>query len=204
MTIYNAVIHTMTEQGTIPHGFLEVENGKITCVQSGDPDTVTEGDLDAKGSLLLPGFIDAHTHLGILEDGLDFEGDDCNECTDPFTPHLRAIDGVNPLDRCFSEALAAGVTTVMTTPGSANPCGGTMLILKTAGNCVDDMKCRLPEWQPLPLFERVCIKQNAIWNSGRQSKKPKTSRIMMQSVKPCCHCCGENTRHISIAIVQMI
>lgn len=140
MTIYHAVIHTMTEAGTIPHGFLTVENGKITCVQSGDPDTVTEDDLDAKGSLLLPGFIDAHTHLGILEDGLDFEGDDCNECTDPFTPHLRAIDGVNPLDRCFSEALAAGVTTVMTTPGSANPCGGTMLILKTAGNCVDDMK----------------------------------------------------------------
>ena len=112
MTIYHAVIHTMTEAGTIPHGFLTVENGKITCVQSGDPDTVTEDDLDAKGSLLLPGFIDAHTHLGILEDGLDFEGDDCNECTDPFTPHLRAIDGVNPLDRCFSEALAPVHSTV--------------------------------------------------------------------------------------------
>ena len=52
MTIYHAVIHTMTEAGTIPHGFLTVENGKITCVQSGDPDTVTEDDLDAKGSLL--------------------------------------------------------------------------------------------------------------------------------------------------------
>lgn len=227
MTIYNAVIHTMTEQGTIPHGFLEVENGKITCVQSGDPDTVTEGDLDAKGSLLLPGFIDAHTHLGILEDGLDFEGDDCNECTDPFTPHLRAIDGVNPLDRCFSEALAAGVTTVMTTPGSANPCGGTMLILKTAGNCVDDMKLTFGgikfalgenpksvyhgrDEMPFTRMATAAIireglyKANAIWNSGRQSKKPKTSRIMMQSVKPCCHCCGENTRHISIAIVQMI
>jgi hypothetical protein len=89
MTIYHAVIHTMTEAGTIPHGFLTVENGKITCVQSGDPDTVTEDDLDAKGSLLLPGFIDAHTHLGILEDGLDFEGDDCNEC--PSLLSLRDI-----------------------------------------------------------------------------------------------------------------
>ena len=78
MTIYHAVIHTMTEAGTIPHGFLTVENGKITCVQSGDPDTVTEDDLDAKGSLLLPGFIDAHTHLGILEDGpLLFRGFGC-------------------------------------------------------------------------------------------------------------------------------
>ena len=132
MTIYNAVINTMTEQGTIPHGFLEVENGKITCVQSGDPDTVTEGAIDAKGTLLLPGFIVALTHVGSLEDGVDFVGYVCNECTDPFTPHLRAIDGVNPLDRCFSEALAAGVTTVMTTPGSAIPFGGTLLILKTA------------------------------------------------------------------------
>lgn len=139
MIIYNAVLHTMTEAGTIPHGFLTVENGKITDIQAGDPETVTDTDLDAGGSLLLPGFIDAHTHLGILEDGLDFEGDDCNESSDPFTPHLRAIDGVNPLDRCFEEARNAGITTVMTSPGSANPCGGTMLILKTAGRCVDDM-----------------------------------------------------------------
>jgi imidazolonepropionase-like amidohydrolase len=139
ITIYNAVIHTMTEAGTIPNGFLQVENGKIVRVQAGTPDTITDTDIDAKGSVLLPGFIDAHTHLGILENGLDFEGDDCNESTDPFTPHLRAIDGVNPFDRCFAEAVSAGVTTVMTTPGSANPCGGTMLILKTVGHCVDDM-----------------------------------------------------------------
>ena len=59
--------------------------------------------------MLLPGFIDAHTHLGIIENGIAFEGDDCNEATDPFTPHLRVIDGVNPLDHCFAEARAAGV-----------------------------------------------------------------------------------------------
>jgi len=88
MTIYNAVIHTMTKAGTIPCGFLTVENGKITCVQAGKPDIITEGDIDAEGSVLLPGFIDAHTHLGILEDGLDFEGDDCNECTDPVYPPI--------------------------------------------------------------------------------------------------------------------
>ena len=65
-----------------------------------------------------------HSHLGLYEDGLGFEGADGNEDTDPVTPHLRAIDGVNPLDRGFREAVEAGVTTVAVSPGSANPIGG--------------------------------------------------------------------------------
>ncbi len=140
MKIWNAHIYTMTELGEIENGYVAIENGKITAVSAGKPKTITADDLDAEGSLLLPGFIDAHTHLGILEDGLDFEGDDCNESTDPFTPHLRAIDGINPFDRCFAEARAAGVTTVMISPGSANACGGMMAILKTAGTWVDQMQ----------------------------------------------------------------
>ena len=117
-----------------------IENGKITAVESGKPAELSPEDIDAGGSVLLPGFIDAHTHLGIIENGIAFEGDDCNEATDPFTPHLRVIDGVNPLDHCFAEARAAGVTTVMTSPGSANACGGTMAILKTAGRMADRMQ----------------------------------------------------------------
>lgn len=139
MKIWNAAIHTQTAAGIIENGYVSVENGKITEVSSGAPEHITPEDIDAGGSMLLPGFIDAHTHLGIIENGIAFEGDDCNEATDPFTPHLRVIDGVNPLDRCFEEARAAGVTTVMTSPGSANTCGGTMAILKTAGRMTDRM-----------------------------------------------------------------
>ena len=138
MKIYHAEIMTMTEKGIIPNGYVTIENGIITAVEAGDP-TPEEGDLDAHGSRLLPGFIDAHTHLGIIEDGLDFEGDDCNEATDPFLPQLRALDGINPFDRCFAEARQAGITTVMISPGSANPCGGTMLAAKTFGKRIDDM-----------------------------------------------------------------
>ncbi|MGN1402833.1 MAG: amidohydrolase [Ruminococcus sp.] len=139
MKIWNAAIHTQTAAGIIENGYVSVENGKITEVSSGTPEHIAPEDIDAGGSILLPGFIDAHTHLGIIENGIAFEGDDCNEATDPFTPHLRVIDGVNPLDRCFEEARAAGVTTVMTSPGSANTCGGTMAILKTAGRMADRM-----------------------------------------------------------------
>lgn len=140
MKIWNAEIHTMTDAGVIPNGYISVENGKITAVGAGTPTVIEPQDIDAQGSVLLPGFIDAHTHLGVIENGIDFEGDDCNESTDPFTPQLRVIDGINPFDRCFEEARLAGVTTAMISPGSANACGGTMAILKTAGHVVDRMQ----------------------------------------------------------------
>lgn len=139
MKIYNAVIHTMTDIGIIENGFVSIENGKITEVSEGYPDSIAMEDINAEGSILLPGFIDAHTHLGILENGLDFEGDDCNESSDPFTPQMRVIDGINPFDFCFEEARRSGVTAVMTSPGSANACGGSMLVMKTYGICADKM-----------------------------------------------------------------
>ncbi len=139
MLIYNAEIYTMDSAGVIPNSWVKTENGKITEIGSGNPDNVPENSIDAKGGLLLPGFIDAHTHLGIIEDGIDFEGDDCNESTDPFTPQMRAIDGINPFDRCFEEARMRGITATASSPGSANPCGGEICAIKTNGRRIDDM-----------------------------------------------------------------
>lgn len=138
MIIYNAEIYSMTEDMHF-YGYVEVHDGKITAVEQGKPDATTEEDIDCQGGRLFPGFIDAHTHLGIIEDGIDFEGDDCNEISDPFTPQLRALDGINPFDRCFAEARAQGITSVMVSPGSANACGGEMLLMKTYGRCTDEM-----------------------------------------------------------------
>lgn len=100
--------------------------------------------IDAKGYIVIPGLIDAHTHLGIEEDGVGWEGQDGNEMTDPITPHLRAIDAVNPADNAIKEALKNGVTTIMTGPGSANVLGGESIIIKTAGNTVDEMIVKNP------------------------------------------------------------
>ncbi len=139
MLIYNAEICTMDSEGTIPNGYIVVEEGRIALIGEGTPDYIPDGSIDACGGLLIPGFIDAHTHLGIIEDGLDFEGDDCNESTDPFTPQMRAIDGINPFDRCFEEARMRGITAVASSPGSANPCGGEICAVKTNGRRIDDM-----------------------------------------------------------------
>lgn len=139
MKIYNAKIYTMDECGIIENGWIELSDGSIKALGSGAPDSVGADDIDAQGGTLLPGFIDAHTHLGIIEDGLDFEGDDCNETTDPFTPQMRAIDGINPFDRCFTEARMRGITAAAVSPGSGNACGGEICVIKTAGRRVDDM-----------------------------------------------------------------
>lgn len=145
MLLIHARIVTMEERD-YADGYLRLENGKISAVgEMADLQRKPgEEQLDLSGLTVYPGFIDAHTHLGMWEDGLTFEGDDGNEETDPVTPQLRAIDAVNPMDRCFREALEAGVTTVITGPGSANAIGGQMAALKTHGVRVDDMVLQEP------------------------------------------------------------
>ena len=144
----------MDAAGVIPDGYLDVQDGRIAAVGAWPPADDAAGEvLDAKGGWLLPGFVDAHTHLGMWEDGLGFEGDDGNEDTDPCTPQLRAVDAINPLDRCFEEAREAGVTTVVTGPGSANPIGGQLCALKTWGRRVDDMVVKAPVAMKMALGE---------------------------------------------------
>lgn len=141
--ISNVTIRTMDEADTCVRGWLLVEDGKIAALGGGEPpacDTV----LDGQHGVLTPGLIDVHTHLGLYEDSLGFEGADGNEDTDPVTPHLRVIDGINPMERSFREALEAGVTTVAVSPGSANPIGGQIALLKTAGRRIDDMVLKAP------------------------------------------------------------
>lgn len=103
----------------------------------GNPADVQVEDLE--GKIVFPGFIDAHTHLGILEEIFQDDGDDLNEFTEPVTPELRALDAVNPLDLGFCDAASGGVTAVMTGPGSANVIGGTNMVMKTAGNSFEEM-----------------------------------------------------------------
>ncbi|WP_438821656.1 amidohydrolase [Intestinimonas massiliensis (ex Afouda et al. 2020)] len=154
MRILNGVVHTMAGP-VIPHGYVEVENGKIRAVgeMSALPAAAAGPVYDAGGGHILPGFIDAHCHLGMFGNALGFEADDGNESTDPCTPQLRAIDAINPQDRCFQEAREGGVTTVLTGPGSANPIAGQFAAIKTDGRWVDEMVLRAPAAMKMALGE---------------------------------------------------
>ena len=98
-----------------------------------------EEAIDASGLQVYPGFIDAHSHLGLDNYGMGYEGHDYNEMNDIVACHLRALDSFNPQERGVRFALEGGVTTVGTGPGSANVLGGTFIAVKTHGHCVDDM-----------------------------------------------------------------
>ena len=126
----------------IDGGTVLIEGGKIAAVGA-DVD-IPEGAevVDATGKWVLPGFVEAHGHLGVHEEAEGWAGQDTNEMTDPVTAKVRALDAVNPADEGFRDALAGGVTTVVVKPGSGNVIGGHTVALKTWGRTVDDMLIR--------------------------------------------------------------
>ena len=144
MIIKNAKIFTMDNGRVIENGTVVIDDGKISYVGQDVKNEDGHEVIDAAGGILLPGFIDAHTHLGIIEDSISFEGDDLNEETSPVTPQLSAVDGINPFDVCFADAYSAGVTSVCTGPGSANPVSGMGVLIKTYGKRVESMTVASP------------------------------------------------------------
>jgi imidazolonepropionase-like amidohydrolase len=125
----------------IDGGTVLIEDGRIIAVgPEADVDIPEDAELvDASGSWVLPGFIDAHAHLGVHEDGEGWAGNDTNEMTDPNGARFRAIDGIDPYEPGFDDALSGGVTSVVIKPGSGNPIGGQTIGVKTWGRSILDM-----------------------------------------------------------------
>lgn len=100
--------------------------------------------LDVRGFYVLPGLVDPHCHAGLCAEGAGADEEDVNESSTPLTPELRAIDGIDPFDPCFLDARRAGVTTVVTGPGSTNVVGGQFAAIKTKKGSVDSRVLREP------------------------------------------------------------
>lgn len=143
LLIKNGKIVSM-ESNDYSIGSVLIDKGKIIEVGSYIEPCPDYDVIDAMGSWVLPGLIDAHCHIGIMDENSGFEGRDANEGVDPITPQMRAIDGINPMDQSFYDARKAGITTVMTGPGSANVIGGQFAIIKTFGNVIDEMIIKAP------------------------------------------------------------
>lgn len=143
MLIKNGKIFTMAGEN-YDNGQVLIRDGKIIEVGEKINAPQKEEVIDVHGAWVLPGIIDAHCHLGMEEEGMGFEGDDVNERVDPITPHLRAIDAINPMDEAFYSAVKGGITCVMTGPGSANVIGGQFAVIKTHGIAIDDMVVLAP------------------------------------------------------------
>ncbi len=142
-----ALINGLVYPVTSPNfeGSVLIENGKIVDLGP-DLEVPEKADIiDLEGMTVIPGLIDAHCHVGILEEGEGWEGNDVNEAYDPVTPQLRALDGINPDGIALKEAVRAGVTSIGVGPGSANPIGGKFTAVKTSGSkVIDDLVIREP------------------------------------------------------------
>ena len=137
-TIYDAVSNT-------PYiSDIAIRDGKIAEIGNNLSPLGGEKVYDASGKRVYPGFVDAHSHIGLDNYGNGHVGQDYNEYNDSVTPHLRAIDSFNPAELGVKHALEGGVTTVAAGPGSSNVIGGTFIAVKTCGNCVDDMIIKDP------------------------------------------------------------
>lgn len=141
--IKNGLVHDAVHRDAYKADILLV-GGKITAIGSDLDAPADAAVFDADGLEVYPGFVDAHTHIGLDGYGIGYEGCDYNEMNDIWTPQLRAIDGINPRDPSLGDARRAGVTCVCTGPGSANVLGGTFLAMKTVGDRVDKMVVRDP------------------------------------------------------------
>jgi len=133
------------EGDPVDGGTVLLRDGKIAAVE-GPGFAVPDGAevVDATGKWVLPGFIDAHAHAGLAEESEGWAGQDTNERTDPVSPQLRAVDGINPADLGLKDAIGGGVLAVNVNPGSANPIGGQTVAIKCWGRTVDEMVLREP------------------------------------------------------------
>ena len=119
-------------------------DGKIAAIGE-NLEIPQDADLvNAEGLNVYPGLVEAHGHIGLDGWAIGYEGQDYNEYTDPVTPQLRAIDGINPFDYSLKDAALGGVTTICAGPGSSNVIGGIFAAFKSVGKCIDDM-CVKPE-----------------------------------------------------------
>jgi imidazolonepropionase-like amidohydrolase len=152
----------------IEGGTVLVQDGRIAAVGASVavPDGVEV--VDAAGSWVLPGFIDAHAHVGVSEEAEGWAGADSNEMTNPVVAQVRALDAINPADVGFRDAITGGVLAVNVNPGSGNPIGGQTVALKSWGRSVDEMVLR----QPSGLKSALGENPKRVW--GEQRKTPAT------------------------------
>ena len=168
IAVTNGKVMTIT-QGTFERATVLVDDGRIVAVGA-EVDVPADAQVyDVTGKVVLPGLIDAHCHVGLFPDGIGWEYSDGNEMTDPITPHLRALDAVHPEDLAFKELVSAGVTTVLTGPGSGNLIGGQWVCLKTVPR---------PGVEQMVLLEpagmKMALGENPKRVYGEQKKAPST------------------------------
>ena len=167
LLIQKGLLYTM-ELDTPIYADLLIKDGKIEKIAKKIEATERMQVIDAEGMRVFPGFIDAHSHIGICEEKKSGQFDSSNEGTTPITPSMRAIDAINPMDSAFHNAIAVGITGVMVGPGSSNAIGGQFAFIKTEGRCIDDRIVLAPSAM------KIAFGENPMTTYGMNGNIPST------------------------------
>ena len=150
LVIRNSKIYTMADR-IIEKGYVVVKGKKI--IKVGDDEAYLESIIsesrdieiiDGDGLVLLPGFVDCHSHIGGMNFSESTSIDDLNEMTNSVTANMEAIYGVDPKSPDFKYSYENGITTLGITPGSGNVICGLVFATKTYGDNIFDMTIKNP------------------------------------------------------------
>lgn len=167
LAIINARLETISN-GTIENGSMLIKDGKIVNIGKNIDVSSCDKVIDVAGRFVTPGIIDAHSHAGLSESGIGWEGNDVNESTNPITPWLSVRDGINMKDKAFENFRRAGITSVGVLPGSGNIIGGTGLAVKCIGTIVDEAVIKDP------IGMKAALGENPKSLYGNNKKSPAT------------------------------
>lgn len=136
--IINGRVLTIS-RGEIDKGTVLIDGERIRSVGRSVRVPKRAEVIDAAGRVVMPGMIDAHTHVGVIVEAAGSAGSDANDTAEAVTPELHVIDAIDPEDLAFQDALEAGITAVGVAPGSANVVAGQIAAVSTFGRTVEDM-----------------------------------------------------------------
>ncbi len=167
--IKDGTVITVTK-GTIEKGDVLLKDGKIEKVGKDIAPPKNCMVIDATGKFIMPGIIDAHSHIGVYSwPGVEAH-EDGNEMTDPITPQVRAEDSFNSEDPAILRAVAGGVTAIQSLPGSANLIGGQTVTLKLKpGRSIEEMKIK-----GIKPGMKMALGENPKGIYGKRNKMPST------------------------------
>jgi imidazolonepropionase-like amidohydrolase len=169
LLIKNATVLTVTK-GNLESSDVLVQNGVITQIGKNLTAPAGVSTLDATGKYLMPGIIDAHSHVGL---------DVLNEGSAPITSEIRMKDVVNPTEIGIYRALAGGVTVSHAMHGSANVVGGQNATLKHRWGSMDPADVIM---QDAPRTIKFALGENPTRVHGRGNGIQPRSRMGVEAV----------------------
>ncbi|MBK9256440.1 MAG: amidohydrolase family protein [Saprospiraceae bacterium] len=165
----NGTVITVTN-GTKQNTDVLIQNGKITRIDKNITATTGTKVVDVSGMFVMPGIIDAHSHIAI---------DAVNEATSPVTAEVNVGDALDPLDVSIYRALAGGVTISHAMHGSANAIGGQCQTIKHRYGTTDPSELKM---KGAPRTIKFALGENPIRVHGEGNKITPSTRMGVEQI----------------------